>query len=320
MPVRTGKIGGAGAGLITPGFWSASYSPIVITDPTFIRGLEATFTFNGLTLNDKTSADVYDLSKISGIYDADLRDSREARPAKHGEIAYESFYAGRTVILTGTIKAGNLAKLRNMISDLQYAFADMEDNYLIISYPNETETYLTGRKLAPLEIAEEFGNRRMEREFMISIRAEDPRFYSNPAETITITPTEKILRGRTYDKEFNIEYDDFPPLEQIIVNNHGTASNYPDIKFYGNILNFVLINYTTGEKVIINSEIPPNDYYYYNQTKSSLSDSNGNSVISALDISSTGLSLVPGDNLIGFGGETFDPDAKVEIYAKSSWI
>lgn len=319
MSEFTGKIGGAGAGLIVPGFWEAEYTPVVITDPAFVRGLEAKFTFAGLTLNDLSNPDRYRLSKIDGLYDAEIRDPREVNSSRHGEISFDSLYSGRTLALTGTIHAGNLAKLRNMEFDLQSAFHSLITDDLVISFPNETDTYLTCKKSAAIDFSEVQENRRPQRNFMVTLRADDPRFYST-TNVVTITPASIVHVGRNYNEEFNRDYDGYPLLDQITVNNHGSAINYPDIKFFGSLKNFVIINYTTGDILKINTNISSPDYYYYNQNTMELVDSVGQSRISALDISGSLIPLVPGDNVIGFGGETYDVNAKVEIYAKSSWI
>lgn len=316
----SGIPGVAHPGLFVPGRWSASSTPVVITDPAFIRGLEATFTFNDLVLNDLSQPDRYRLSKIDGLYDAEVRDSREANPSRHGESAYSSFYSGRTLAFNGTIYAGNLAKMRNMTSALQQEFADMTEKTMIISFTNETATYIRCAKNASLDLAEIQDNDKVSRNFLLTLRAPDPRFYSEASETITITPTKTALEGRTYNLTFDRDYDGYPTLDQFTFNNRGNASFYPDIKFSGALEDFVLINYTTGERLIVNTNIPSGEYYYYDQTKSTFVDSGGVSRINALDIASSNMSLAPGNNIIGFGGKTYDSNAKVEIYAKSSWL
>lgn len=316
----SGVPGIAQPGLFTPGRWSASSTPIVLTDPAFIRGLEAKFTFNDLVLNDLSQPDRYRFSKIDGLYDADVRDQRDTNPSRHGETAYESFYAGRTLALHGTIHAGNLAKMRNMTYDLQDAFSSLDESQMTISFTNETNTYINCGKNTTLDLAEIQESKKMQRNFLLALRASDPRFYSDPTQVISITPTYNTLRGRAYNIHFDREYKGFPLLDQVTINNRGNASNFPDIKFSGALENFVLINYTTGEQLVINAKIPSSEYYYYDQNKSELTDFKGVSRIGALEVDTSNISLAPGDNLIGFGGKTYDGSAKVEIYARSSWL
>lgn len=320
MSVFTGKISGAGAGLIAPGRWVASVTPVTVTDPAFIRGLEAQFTFNDLVINNLSYADRYRLSKIDGLYDADVRDSREANPSRHGETAYENYYSGRTIVFYGTIESGNLSKLRNMTFDLQQAFADITENSLYISYTGEYDTYISCKKYSSLDLSEIQDTRRPKRDFLLTLRASDPRYYSSQIQTVSISPTIDVLEGRTYNTIFNRDYSDYPQLDTVTITNNGNYFNLPDIKFIGAISNFVIINYTTGERLVVNTSLNSSDYYYYEQNTNSLVDSNGISRISSLDITSSNISLAPGDNIIGFDGYSHDSNAKVEIYAQDSWI
>lgn len=320
MTPFTGKPGSAGGGLFVPGRWRAAVTPVVIGDPSFIRGLEATFRYNDLIFNDRDNPDRYRINKIDGLFDSDVRDSREINPDRHGETSYQSYYSGKTIVMNGTILAGNIVKMRNMVSDLQDVFADTEEHAFSVLYPNETETYCMAKKSAPIDLAEVNSSRLISREFMVTLRASDPRFYSEPTETITITPTFSAHEGRIYNLDFNREYDDYPQLDQVTITNRGSTSNYPMIKFFGQLENFVIINYTTGERLDIDFSIASGNTLTLDQNKITLVDDNGDSKIAALSPASNLISLIPGDNIIGFGGETFDVSAKVEIYSKSSWV
>jgi hypothetical protein len=89
------------------------------------RGLESVFEYNGLTLNDRRSVDRYRLTAITGLDDADVRDTREVNPDFDGETAYQALYGGRTITLTGEIQTGNLDYLRYMQHYLKATFDDI---------------------------------------------------------------------------------------------------------------------------------------------------------------------------------------------------
>ncbi len=90
------------------------------------RGLENVFEYNGLILNDQvSSADRYIIDEVAGIDDADLRDVIEDNPGRHGQTAYDALYGGRTIVLTGRIKAGDIQRIRNMQTDMRKAFNDL---------------------------------------------------------------------------------------------------------------------------------------------------------------------------------------------------
>lgn len=77
-------------------------------------GLEAVIDVGGFKINERRLYDAFVLDRISGLGDADVRDSREINPGRDGETAYEMLRGGRTVTLEGNIRAGNLAMLRMM--------------------------------------------------------------------------------------------------------------------------------------------------------------------------------------------------------------
>lgn len=97
-------------------------------------GLEAVVTYNGLLLNDFRYMDRYQVLEMTGLDDADIRDSREDNPDDHGESVFNSFYGGRTITIRGRIIAGNFARLRKMVSNLKTAFGTLEEKELSFCY------------------------------------------------------------------------------------------------------------------------------------------------------------------------------------------
>lgn len=98
------------------------------------RGIETLIRYNGLVLNDRRYAERYLVTEITGLDDADIRDSREDNPETDGENAYNSFYGGRTISIKGEVQAGNIARLREMQSTLKQAFNRLEESPLSFMY------------------------------------------------------------------------------------------------------------------------------------------------------------------------------------------
>src|SRR4051812_21688824 len=144
------------------------------------HGLESTFEFNSLLFHDRRVLDCYRVLTIDGFGDADLRDSRIDRPGEHGEIPLEALYGGRTIIFSGRIEAGNLMKLRMMAQELRSAFVPLTEQPLYIHdmVDSANDVYISCRKSAPIAIREEQGKQQMWRDFMITLRASNPRFLS----------------------------------------------------------------------------------------------------------------------------------------------
>lgn len=93
-------------------------------------GVQAFIEYNGLVLNDRHQADLIRVTGISGLDDAEVRDSREPRPGESGEYAYDAFYGGRNLVLNGFVEAGSLAALGTLSRNLKAAFAPLNESYL----------------------------------------------------------------------------------------------------------------------------------------------------------------------------------------------
>lgn len=89
------------------------------------HGVESVFEFNGLVLNDRRRLDRFRVFTISGLDDADVRDTREVNSDGEGETPFSAQYGGRTISLTGEIQSGNLFYLRYMQEQLKAAFDDL---------------------------------------------------------------------------------------------------------------------------------------------------------------------------------------------------
>lgn len=291
-------------------------------------GLENIYSFNGLVLNDLHGGpDRYKINKIDGLFDAEVRDSREANPSRHGETAYQSYYGGKAITIEGTIFAGNLTKLRNMIAALQIAFSDLNEYPLYIynysGYQTSTpQAYINCKKAAPINIEEANTSRRMIRNFSITLRAADPFVYSTTENTAYIVPTKSTSIGRIYNRVYNLTYNNIAyNLDGIYATNNGTFNKSPKFRIYGAFTNPFIYNYTTSQKILINYSADSGDYIEYDLNNHTLVDSNGVSIISALDISSDDFYLKPGQNSIGFGDP--NPDigtTTLEIKYRDSYI
>jgi hypothetical protein len=155
------------------------------------RGIEAQFEYNGLILNDRTVIDKYRIMQIDGLDDADVRDSRDENPGQHGETPNFALYGGRTIAITGRIEAYSLAKLRDMQQALRTAFQDISEekklNFLTGS--TSTDHYISCKKFSKNQWGEEQKDKHVFfRDFVITLRASDPRFYSRSQITSSVFP------------------------------------------------------------------------------------------------------------------------------------
>lgn len=152
------------------------------------RGLEAVFSYNGLVMNDLTVYDKYRVMSIDGLADPDIRDLREDKPGDDGEDAFGSLYSGRTISMKVRVEAYSLEKLRDMEEALRTAFVNMTEQplYFLTGDP-EKDHYINCRKNASLTKEEDVStmNFRHWRDWQITLRASDPRFYRSKGKYLT---------------------------------------------------------------------------------------------------------------------------------------
>ncbi len=160
------------------------------------RGVEAYFQYNNFVFNDRDVTAKYRILHIDGLDDADVRDTREDNPSQHGENALNALYGGRTLAFNGRIEAFTLAKLRKMQRALRNAFADLQEKDLIfLTESPETDHYIKCRKFSKLQWTEEQTHATaFYRDFLITLRASDPRFYLVQPNIHTFY-TNQILNG-----------------------------------------------------------------------------------------------------------------------------
>lgn len=143
-------------------------------------GVETILEYNGAYLNIRDWIDTYLVTQIDGLGDADLRDSREVNPGSHGETYFQSYYGGRTIVLSGRIRAHTLGKLRDMQMGLKQMFWDTSvERALIFRTGNiNRDAMIFCKKSQPIVMSEIQQDFRFYRDFQITLRASNPRFYS----------------------------------------------------------------------------------------------------------------------------------------------
>lgn len=144
-------------------------------------GIESLLEYRGLTLNNRQWADTFVVEEIDGLADADIRDDREVNPSQHGETAFDALYGGRTIVMTGFIRAFRLDKLNDMRQALREAFMDISQESPLIFHTadpdNDIQIYC--KKIAPIAMKDVQQDQNIfKRAFMVSVRASNPRFTS----------------------------------------------------------------------------------------------------------------------------------------------
>jgi len=276
-------------------------------------GLEAEIVFNNLLLNQRLSdagnGPRYRITDIGGLDDADVRDAREANPMRDGELALPAYYGGRTITLTGRIIARNVAEMRTMQSNLKRAFSTLEESRLkFYNASGSTDyIYIDVRKSAPIQMREAQVNAQPYRDFLVTLRASDPRFYSSATSTIA-----------SYGAGLATTFNGY---------NSGHAASEPVIKITGPLYPVVagstmqvsIANLSAGQALNLGFSSSS----FLNATNYAVIDCSARSVSGGINYSNVlSGSLFPqvasGTNTFYVAG--FTGTGSVEVYYKSAWM
>lgn len=297
----TSYIPGPGDGL--PGHFTLPGSGFAVP-----AGLEAVLEYNGLFLNVRQNIDRYSVTSIDGLYDADIRDVRDVKSDADGEVVYNSFYGGRTIVISGTIRTYSVGKIRDMQMALRAAFADLSVEQRLHFHVGDytKDHFISCKKIAPIAGVEQQQNYMATRDFQVSLRASNPRFLSYTQNlldadlpgTMVFTPA---LIGNAF--------------------NRGSYWAQPIYRVYGPAHRASIINDTTNKQFSVGF-IEAGDWLEFDlsQPNPTLKNSRGEPAWEWLNDDSDFVMLQGGvngsDNEIFYSGDA----SRVEIRWRDSWI
>lgn len=264
-------------------------------------GVDGVFEFNGLYMNMRRWWETYIIDDIDGLDGADIRDARELNPGFHGETAFDSLYGGKSITLSGKIRAYSLKKLRDLEQALRAALGDLQEHPLIIHGADPANDVMilckNFQKPAIREVQADFNHTRA---FQISLRAAAPFILSYLEHyapgAMAASPT------------------------SVVASNSGNFAARPRIKLVGPLTNPVITNLTTGIQMLINGTITSGQVWEINTRTSTLVDQDGDNKFSALDVTSGWIELAPGINTIQVTATGLGVGSAFQIFWNDTWI
>lgn len=278
-----------------------------------LGGVESYFVYGDLTLNDRSLIDTYVVREIDGLVDADLRDTREPVPQDHGEHAFDSWYSGRTIVLSGYIRAHNIHKLRDMQEALRAQFVNLDEQPLRIVSPFKTVPHheLPGemaqpsveimcKKSQPIQMREAQNNFKFNRDFLITLRAANPAYFSSYTKTSAVN---QAASPHSFE-----------------LTNIGNYATGPVINLVGPMTNPIISNAANGETMTITGTIAAANTWTLDIENRRFYDQTGANKFSTLNIASDWLRLEPGENdlTVVFTGGTAATTTNIQF--RDSWI
>lgn len=287
----------------------------------FPPGLETMFEYNGMIFNKLDQIDKIRITKIDGLSDSDVRDNRENNPSADGETALDAFYGGRTIVFTGRIEAYRLEKLRDMQMAFRQAFSDVGHEYPLIFHaygfiPDGKGGWKRGpsiartgqiycRKNQPITMTEEQVDLRFYREFMLTLRASDPRFTGYLPSFVQWQADAATATNETVTKAVN----------------NGNYPAAPQITLTGPMTNPVLTNLRSGETISFTGTLPVNRKWFIDVGARTLIDTDGNSMFYRMNVSSQFFPIYRGMNEITLSATAMTVGTSmVTMQYRDSWM
>jgi len=266
-------------------------------------GVESTFEYNGLTMNVRSWWDTVLVTEIDGFSDADIRDSRDVNPGFHGETPFNAWYGGRTITLTGKIRAQSLGKMRDIQQAMLLATNDLSKEYPLIVRPGASgpSVMIYCRKNQPLVIKEIQADFRHMRDFQMSLRASNPRFLSLDENYVPIT------------------FATMP--ESRLIANLGSFPAQPRFQLVGPITTPIIRNNTTNKTLTINATLANGEIWNVDIAAKTIKTAAGVNKFSTLDVTSDWIELIPGTNQIQISGTgVLNGTTGLYIFYRHTWI
>jgi len=147
-----------------------------------------------ITLNQQTDRAItaapfywFPLRTVDGLHGTEVRFEFHDRPGVHGAISGDAFYRGKTVVLSGEVRARTVSYLREAQRALQETFYDLQPHLLKFTLWNEEDVYLVCRVNQKLDMPEEQREgpgSQFVRRWTVSLFADNPRTYKQSDDSL----------------------------------------------------------------------------------------------------------------------------------------
>ena len=254
----------------------------------------STIAINSLTIGSGTD---YTITGAKGFASADVRVSQYNVPGKHYAEVPRTFWGARKMFITVRARKDSVANYRTARDDLLYAY----------DLPRRGESTMTIVTTDGLNVQADVNLRSPITgdfnpghltfgDFIIELIAEDPVFYG------TSESSQDITDGNTQ-----------------VINNAGKAPVYPTLEIHGAITDPDCENQTTSETLTYTGTIANGTYVEVNtKLETATLQAAGTNVLD--NVSGDFFQVQPGNNTIGFDGDSPGVNAKLTIKWRNGYI
>lgn len=187
---------------------------------------------------------------------------------------------------------------------------------------NPGDPYINARKYGKIDSPDNQPNINVRRDFLITLRASDPRFVSRKKYTTSVVPTSFALTfdaggaGLTFPAGgAGLIFGSALPSA---VTNMGRSPASPVIRFYGAMTNPALYHPITGRVIAVNGVIADGDYLEFDVARRTVVDSTGVDRYDMLTDETNWLELLKGSNTLTYGADAISGFGKIVFYYRHS--
>lgn len=231
----------------------------------------------------------------------ELRVQDDNQGYNDGMFSGRDFLSGRTLTFTINTFAGNGNTAHQNFNLLQAALLPQQSGTTTLNFllsPTDSQMVLNARVRSRRTLVDPeytFGYIRSQ----ITMFAPDPRYYSTPSTTASMSPSPAL--GRTYNRTYNLTYGGGSIATSTAINNTGTVTTYPTITITGPVTNPTIGNITTGQYMTVNYNLTNSDTLVID-LKQRLVTLNGNSARNLVAGNSQWFGAAPGTSNFYFTG------------------
>lgn len=257
---------------------------------------------------------------LSGLESPEDRLDAYDRPGRHGQTVANALYGGRPISIQGSIRgsgATDAAKQADYRLQRQLFIQASSHQYDANGNPIPRIlklTDLTGAQYRVSVIKQKLtmpdANPTMGT-WMLDLRATDWRIYAETLNTISISLPQS--GGVTFPIIFPITFGSSSGGSST-VNNYGTVDSPPVITINGPVINPIISNDSTGEKIGLNLTLVSGDSVVIDTGNTTILQGNATNRMGYKNTGSTFWSLNPGDNAIRFSADAYDVGTAVIAY------
>lgn len=185
------------------------------------------------------------------------------------------------------------------------------------------------RRPAALSGSEDMRGGTYREPFQVTMRADDPIFYSNYERVDRVVPNSVVVYGTidfdtvTTDMTFAQPLDaNWVPttITSVTITNRGDESTRPVVILQGPLANVYIVNQTNGSKLTYRDIVAQGNDITIDGRAYTVTDATGADVSAGVDPSTGPLTLSPGANVITVVADSFDGSlSRVIVASRSGW-